>query len=116
MSTLITVGVFILFDVVTGVLKALYNEGIDSTYLRKGLFHKLAEIIAVIGTMLFEIGSNYVNIKIDIPLLTIVASYICAMEAISVFENLAEINPSLGKLLKPYLHKLKEEDKDDEEK
>ncbi len=99
---------FILFDIVTGIIKALYNKKLNSTALRKGLFHKLAEVVAVFGTGLLEYGVQYVNIGIDIPLLPVVSAYICIMELISCMENLAEVNPILGKLFKPYLEKLKQ--------
>lgn len=111
-AVLVCTGIFILFDVVTGILKGLYNEGLNSTILRKGLFHKLSEVLAVIAGWLAEYGAKYVNIHIPIPLLSVVATYICIMEAISIIENLCEINPSLGKLFKPYLAKLKEEQDD----
>lgn len=101
---------FILFDIVTGIIKALYNKKLNSTALRKGLFHKLAEVIAVFGTGLLEYGAQYVNIGIDIPLLAVVSAYICIMELISCMENLAEVNPVLGKLFKPYLEKLKQKE------
>lgn len=110
MGIYITVCVFIAFDIVTGIVKALYNEGLNSTYLRKGLFHKLSEIIAVAGSGLLEYGLNYIEIGIDLPLLNVVAVYICAMELVSILENLAEVNPMLAKLFRPYLEKLKEKD------
>ena len=88
-------------------MKAAYLGCINSTTLRKGLFHKLSEIVAVIGCGLLEYGIKYVDIGIDIPLLKTVCAYICIMELISIFENLSEVNPSLGKLFKPYLEKLK---------
>ena len=112
MGTYITVGCFILFDILTGVLKALYNEGLNSTYLRKGLFHKLSEILAIIGSGLLEYGVQYVELGIEIPILNIVAVYICSMELVSILENLGEVNPTLGKLFKPYLEKLKGENND----
>ena len=42
---------FILFDSVTGIIKALYNKKLNSTALRKGLFHKLAEVNPVLGKL-----------------------------------------------------------------
>lgn len=101
---------FILFDIVTGLIKGIYNKKLNSTALRKGLFHKLAEVVAVFGTGLLEYGVQYVNIGIDIPLLGVVSVYICVMELISCMENLAEVNPVLGKLFKPYLEKLKQKE------
>lgn len=108
MGVYICVGIFILFDIVTGIIKALYNDGLNSTNLRKGLFHKLSEIIATAGAGLLEYGVSYVKLGIDLPLLSIVSGYICLTELISILENLAEVNPNLAKLFKPYLAKLKE--------
>ena len=105
-------GCFILFDILTGIIKALYNEGLNSTYLRKGLFHKLAEVLALVGTGLLEYGIQYVELGIDIPILKVVLSYICIMELVSSLENLAEVNPALAKLFKPYLEKLKNKDEE----
>lgn len=104
----IIVGCFIIFDIVTGILKALYHEGLNSTKLRQGLFHKLSEILAVAGSMLLEIASEYINLGVDLPLVNAVAIYICLMELISILENLCEMNPELEKLFKPYLQKLKD--------
>lgn len=108
MGIYITVAAFILFDILTGIIKALYNEGLNSTNLRQGLFHKLSEVIAVAGCGLLEYGIKYVNLGVNIPVLNVVSAYICVMELISIIENLAEINPKLAKLFKPYLEKLKD--------
>lgn len=109
MGAYITVAAFILFDIITGIIKALYKEGLNSTFLRKGLFHKLSEILAVIGSGLLEFGIQYVNLGIEIPVLGVVTVYICSMEFVSIAENLAEVNPALAKLFKPYLEKIKNE-------
>lgn len=110
MGTYIAVGLFILFDIVTGIIKALYKGDLNSTYLRKGLYHKLSEIIAVALSGLLEYGMVYINLGIDLPVLNIVSVYICAMELVSIMENLCEVNPGLAKLFKPYLEKLKDGD------
>lgn len=107
MVTYIVVGGFILFDILTGLIKALYRNGVNSTYLRQGLYHKASEIIAVVGSGLLQYGIKYVNLGVDVPLLTVVSVYICVMELVSILENLAEVNPALAKLFKPYLEKLK---------
>lgn len=99
--------VFILFDVITGVAKALYTDGLNSTILRQGLFHKLSEIIAIFGSGLLEYAAKFITIKGDIPLLGVVSGYICLMEFISIMENLSIINPDLAKFFEPYLAKLK---------
>lgn len=111
MSIYIAVGCFILFDIITGLIKALFKGGINSTLLRVGLFHKLSEVLAVVGSGLLEYGTNYINLGFDFPALKIVALYIVIMELISILENLGEVNPALGKLFTPYLEKLKKKDK-----
>lgn len=113
MISLIVVGVFILFDFVTGLMKAIKNKEINSTVLRKGLFHKLSEIVTVLGAWLLEYGMKYINLDIDIPLLTGVVSYICLMELISIIENLCDLNPDLFKFFRPYLEKMKPKQDDD---
>ena len=63
---------FILFDIITGVIKAIYNEGLNSTILREGLFHKLSEALALVGAFLLEYAVGYINLGISIPLLNVV--------------------------------------------
>ena len=104
----IVVAAFILFDIITGIIKALYQEGINSTKLRKGLFHKLSEIVTVGGCGLLEYGTGYIDFGFDVPILKPVATYICIMEFVSIIENICEVNEPLRKLFMPYLSKLKD--------
>lgn len=114
MKVYIIVASFISFDIITGICKAIYKEGLNSTVLRKGLFHKLSEILAVSGAWLFEYGMRYVELNIDIPLVEGVAGYICVMEIISILENISALNPKLKKFFKPFLEKLKDKEKNNE--
>ena len=104
----------IIFDIITGIIKALANEGLNSTILRKGLFHKLSEVLSMIGAGLAEYGAQYLELGINVPLATAVCTYICIMELISIIENICEVNPGMAKFFKPYLNKLKNEEKDGE--
>lgn len=108
--TFIIVGGFILFDIISGVLKAFATTGLNSTALRQGMYHKLSELLAVVGSGLLERACAYIHLGIDLPLLGIVSVYVCTMEIISVLENLSIVNPDLAKLFKPYLEKLKMKD------
>lgn len=112
MAIYITVFAFIGFDILTGLIKALAKDGLNSTILRKGLYHKLSEILTVIGAGLIQYGADYIELGIEFPALACIASYICIMELVSIIENLAMLNPQLYKLFKPVLNKLKE-DKDE---
>lgn len=105
---------FIIFDIVTGIIKALSNEGLNSTMLRKGLFHKLSEILSAAGAGLAEYGLQYIDIGISVPLAASVCAYICVMELVSIIENLCITNPNMGKFFKPFLNKLKVADEQKE--
>ena len=107
MKVCIVVCCFILFDILTGVIKAIYKEGLNSTALRKGLFHKLSEVLAVVGAWLLEYGVTYIDLGVELPVLNAVAIYICLMEVVSIIENLCRVNPRMAKFFKPYLEKLK---------
>ena len=98
---------FIAFDIITGFVKALYKDGLNSTVLRNGLFHKVSEILTVFGGGLLDYSMQFVDIGISVPVLKFVSVYVITMELISIIENLSEINPKLTKLFSPYLEKLK---------
>lgn len=109
---------FIAFDIITGLLKAIYKGTINSTILREGLFHKISELLVVIGSGLLEYGTAYVNLGINLPLIESVTVYICLIETASIIENICEMNPKLAKFFKPYLEKIKnmnDEKEDDNE-
>lgn len=103
---------FIIFDVISGVLKALTIGNVSSKCLRIGLIHKFTELLTLFGTQLLELGIAYLDITIIPPLFKPFTGYICLMELVSIIENLSEINPILKGFFSPYLEKIKEgEDK-----
>ena len=112
MAAYICTGSFILFDIITGLLKAWHNKNIDSTILRQGLFNKLAEIVAVAFAAFLQYGGQYIHMGIELPVVAVVSSYICLMEFISVIENLCEVNPHLAKVFEKYLKKAKEKEEE----
>lgn len=99
-------GGFIIFDIVSGVIKALAQGKLNSTISRLGLFNKLSEVCAIFLSSFSEWAFSYLDIGIDVAILPFVVTYISFMELLSSLENLAEINPKLNKILKPYLEKL----------
>ena len=82
--------------------------------MRKGGLRKLAELLALFLSGGIEFATNYIELGINLPILGAVSAYICLMELISVLENLCAVSPTLYKLFKPYLAKLKEDYKHDE--
>lgn len=110
MRVCLVVLVFILFDIVTGFAKAMFDGTVNSTKLREGGKHKFAELVAVAGSYLAEYAVAYVNLGFDLPMLNVVSAYICVMEAVSIIENLCEMNPEMARLFSAYLEKMKRGD------
>lgn len=74
--------IMIASDIVSGWIQATINSTWDSTKMRKGLYRKTLEILAV--GVLWTFG-----IAFDMPALPIGASlYVVLMESVSVLENL----------------------------
>ena len=103
---------FILFDIITGLLKALKNNKINSTKLREGLIHKLSEVLCIVGSYALPFGLQFLDVNFSFPLVGVVGTYICLMELISAIENLGEVNPIINKFFAPYLEKLKSKSED----
>lgn len=106
-GALVTVLVFIAFDVITGWLKALATGTTDSSIMRKGLFHKLGELLAVMFGYMCEYAFPIMEIEVSIPFAGVIATYIVLMETASIIENLCIMNPSLSEIMK----KIFDEDK-----
>lgn len=104
---LIVVLGFIVFDVVTGLIKAGYNGNYNSAIMRQGGFHKSMEVMAMAVAYFVEYAIVYINIGVDVPAVPVVTVYICIMELISILENICAVNPQMCALFKPYLDKLK---------
>ena len=98
-GALITVLVFIAFDVITGWLKALATGTTDSSVMRKGLFHKLGELLAVMFGYMCEYAFPIMEIEVSIPFAGVIATYIVLMETASIIENLCIMNPNLSKIM-----------------
>ena len=90
----------IVFDLISGLLKAFANKTVSTTVMRQGLYHKSAILLVV----LLAIGCEYVTAFIDLgftfdgKLVVGVTTVICLMEIMSILENLAEINPDIKAL------------------
>ena len=116
-SIVILVVAFICLDIITGLLKAIYEKNLESECIRKGLIHKLGEILAVAVAFLIEYSQTVIlSINFNIPIVKGVCIYIILMEILSVLENICVINPQLRKVFSPYLKKLREKENEIESK
>lgn len=87
----------IVFDLISGLLKAFATKTVSTTVMRQGLYHKSAILLVV----LLAIGCEYATAFIDLgftfggKLVVGVTTIICLMEVMSILENLADINPDI---------------------
>lgn len=103
----IVTALFILLDLVTGLIKAIKNKSYTSTTMREGLFHKCGSVLCVVFGVLVDYAQTLIDIGVTIPVATAICTYIILMEIGSIIENLSEINPDLiGEKLKQYFSKL----------
>ena len=86
---------FILFDFLTGLIKAFKNKNMNSVTMRAGLFHKVGFILTIVLAILCEGAIRHVDLSFNMPLVIPVCSYIVLTELTSVLENLTEIAPEL---------------------
>ena len=87
--------VFILFDFITGLIKALKNKNISSQIMREGLFHKVGFVLTIALSIFCETAIEHIELSFNMPLVIPVCTYIVLTELASILENLAEISPEL---------------------
>ena len=93
---------FIAFDVLTGWLKALATGTTNSSIMRKGLFHKVGELLAIVFGYGCELAFPYVGVNIGLPVAGAICTYIVLMETASIVENLSHISPRLANALSKF--------------
>lgn len=104
----ITMG-FILFDLITGVIKAFKEKTYTSSLMREGLFHKAGSILLIMLAILADYAQTFVDLGLTVPLTIAVCTYVILMEVGSSIENIGKINPALiPEKIKPYFSKLSE--------
>ena len=77
---------FMLIDFISGFLKAWKNNEIDSSKMRKGLIKKVGEVLMLVVGELLVAGTM---LPYSSDVLKFISGYLCLMELISIFENLA---------------------------
>lgn len=102
---------FMVIDVFTGVLKAIKNKELNSTKAREGIYKKASFILFIAFGYLADYAMDYVNMGFNLPAAVTICTLVIITEAISVLENLGQINPDMVKLVAPFLSALnKKED------
>ena len=94
---------FMMVDVFTGILKAVKNKELSSTRAREGIYKKASFILFIAFGYLADYAIDYVDLGFNFPAAATICTLIILTEAISVLENLGQINPDLVKLVAPFL-------------
>lgn len=84
--------IFILSDIVTGVISAIIQKNLDSQKMREGLLRKILLIIVVILGFIIEYAFKMPYVS------KVVCIYIVVMETISMLENMQKAGIELGRL------------------
>ena len=86
---------FIVMDMVTGLIKAFKEKAYTSSLMREGLFHKCGSILCVLFGVLVDYAQTFVDIGVTVPVALGICVYIILMEIGSVIENICAINPNI---------------------
>lgn len=99
---------FILVDIVSGVLAAVYEKNLSSTVMREGLLRKAALVLILVVATLIDLGQGVLDLGFNVPFVPLASAYIALMEILSIFENVCKMNADLadsklGKLIRATL-------------
>lgn len=94
---IIAVAVFILLDIVAGLVGALVQHNFQSSKMREGLGHKAMLILVVLLAVLVQGFTGHVaELGFPVPLIIPACVYIVLMEVASVLETVADTYPALA--------------------
>ena len=113
MEYVVAVFVMILADVISGFLKAIKQGNVKSAVMKEGLISKAGEAFVVLFALMVDRCAPLININLGLPVLQVIAVYICIMELASVIENIGAINPALSNKLKHIFHDFTNDEEDD---
>ena len=106
MMQMIVIGVLILADIATGLVKALYNHDYNSSIMREGAYHKFCEICVIALSIGADKYLPTVGVNLGISLAPVVITYFALMECTSILENIGSIYPDAIKPITKYFAKL----------
>ena len=112
----IIVGAFILFDLITGLIKAFKEKAYNSSVMREGLYHKAGSVLIVVFATMIDYGQTFLELGFQVPVTISACVYIVLMEIGSAYENICVINPDFSNdKLRSYFFKLSGNDKVEKE-
>lgn len=87
---------FIVVDVLSGVLAAVYDKNLSSTVMREGLLRKAALVLILVVATLIDLGQGVLDLGFNVPFVPLASTYIALMEILSIFENVCQMNDELA--------------------
>ena len=93
--------VFVVLDIITGIIKALINKDLKSCIFREGILKKALEIILIVVRFACDWAFNVSIVGMGVLICQLV------MEAYSILENIGEYVP-IPEKLKEFLEEVKE--------
>ena len=97
---LLCVLAFILADLLTGLVKSLYEKDFKSSVMRQGFFHKAGELM-VLGLLYgVEYAAPMLGITFELPTFRAGACYCILMEVGSIIENIKPFTPAISSILR----------------
>lgn len=111
-TALAVVGILIILDYITGLVKAAMQRDISSTKMREGLYHKGAFVLIMVLAEILEHAQRVIDLGYTLPIVIPAAVYVILTETTSILENLSQINPELADSPVMQLFRTQEEDKD----
>lgn len=98
---------FVVLDMVTGIVKAFKQKNYTSSIMREGLFHKCGSALCVVFGVLVDYAQTLIDLGQKVPIAVPICGYIILMEIGSIIENVCAINPEImPDKLKGYFSKL----------
>ena len=111
---IVSMFLFIILDLISGVASAYARREIESPKLRQGLWHKTGYVFVLFCCMIIEWAmNNGMDLGFNLPLVTPICVWISLMEIVSTLENAAKINPELANI--PGFERLKQVEKETRE-
>lgn len=105
---------FVLLDIISGLIKSIKENDYKSYKMRQGLYHKCGIALCVIFGTLVDFSQKFIDIGVTIPVATSICTYIILMEVGSIIENICSINPDILPIkIQSYFKMLNGDDKND---
>lgn len=96
----IAVMIFIVTDILIGLVSALATHQFKSKIMRQGMWHKIGELAALALLYEADILLPWLGMSVNVPVIPIGCTYLIIMEVGSIWENIMRLNPDLAALKK----------------